>query len=383
MRNERYAQHRLWLLWCLALLLGLAAPVPAAELYRVTGITVDQTAESAAVARERAIDQGQRDGLYQLLARLTPADAQGRLSSLPIGPIERYVESFDIADERVAPTRYMASLNVSFVPEEVQTLLRQQRVPFVEAPSPPLLVLPLWQDDAEPGPWGEADPWRTAWDREIEKATVARLRLPLGDLADLSSFPPVAVRDGDAAALTAAKERYQAEAVYIAAAAFVPPAAPEMPPSLQLDVRNGDRFAEPLLQEVVPGQPEELPEALLARGVAAVIGAIEQDWKNAHAIRVDQMASLDVEVPLVDLESWVQIRERLASLPEVQDVRVRTFQRRQASITLAHAGDVEALRGALDKEGLWLAQENGAWLLRRAGDRPELPAQSPGLLLTP
>lgn len=110
----------------LAAALVLAAPWrPAAGQdsgFVVRGVAAEATAENATAARERAIAGGLRSAWATLVAREAPGD-QARLAAISAGEIERLVESYEVGDERVGPTRYAATLTVLFRPEPVRALL--------------------------------------------------------------------------------------------------------------------------------------------------------------------------------------------------------------------------------------------------------------------
>ena len=114
-------------------LAGLAAPVAAADLYRIQGIPVDATAESGVAAREAAIANGQREGLTRLMRRLTSPAAHDRLPGVTAIPIEGYVNSFEIAEEKVGPNQYLGVINVSYIASQVQGLLGSARDPLCHA----------------------------------------------------------------------------------------------------------------------------------------------------------------------------------------------------------------------------------------------------------
>ena len=98
------------------LLAGLALAGRAADIYRILGIEVDDEAESAVAARERAIAAGQRDGLVRLMQRLTSPEDHGRLPA--VDGHRRSSRSSPATRSRAsgsAPTRYLATLNVSYV----------------------------------------------------------------------------------------------------------------------------------------------------------------------------------------------------------------------------------------------------------------------------
>ena len=347
----------------LVVLTGLR-PAGAQEAYRITGITVDATAESAVAAREMALETGQREGLRQLLRRLTRADDAGRLPDTEGLPVERYVQSFEIADERVGPTQYLATLNIAYVPAQVRDLLRSAAIPYLEEAPDPVLVVPVLAGEQGPDLWGEANPWRAAWNAGVTSPLV-EIRLPLGDLGDVTTLPPDLLAAGDGDALGALGQRYGAPLVILAQARLAP--GPEGLAAVEVEARAADALATPFLAEVVAATAGEEETALLARAVERTVLAIEDELKRRLLIREDELARLQLGVPLADLSDWVQIKRTLGALPEVRRVDVDRFSRSGALITIGYVGDLDALIGVMERAGLSLAEENGAWQLRQAG----------------
>src|SRR5690349_12403160 len=170
----------------LLLLLWTLSVAHAADAYRIDGIPVDATGDSGVAARNAAITSGQRDGLVRLMRRLTSPADHGRLPDVSALPIESYVNSFEIAEERVGPNQYLGVINVSYVADAVRSLLSAAGIPFVTRRSDPILVVPLSIVAGQPVAWDESSPWRAAWLESVDAATVINLALPLGDLADIA-----------------------------------------------------------------------------------------------------------------------------------------------------------------------------------------------------
>lgn len=375
MRNEARSSWRwpwrvgaVWLI-----LLGLVMPAAAADMYRVVGVPVDVTAESAVAARQQAIEQGQRAGLATLLRRLTSPEDHSQLPAVTQLPIDRYVASYDIGDERMAPTRYLAKLNVNYVPGEVQTLLRGTGLPFVTRRSEPILIVPAERENGAVTVWVEASPWRSAWNTAVEQATITTLALPLGDLTDVAAAPPDSVAQGDMTALSALAGRYAAKVAVVAIADLRRDAAGKLN-GIALTARRTDQWDQPLLETVIDVAADQDEAQALDLAAGRVVQAVENDWKLRNLVRSDRLSRLPVTVPLADLASWVQIRRELGGLPEVRSLQVDSFGRDRAMLTIGYVGDLNRLTEAVERLGLSLTEENDGWHLRRAGSPPGSPA---------
>ena len=361
----------------------VAAPVRAADIFDVTAIPVDATADNAVAARKIAIEDGERAGLRRLLERLTAPSMQNRLPPVANVPIDDFVRSYQVASEKVGPTRYIASLNVTYQPAQVQSLLEGTGLPYVNRRSEPMLLVPALRTDKGIDLWSPDDPWRQAWNSGPLPPTFLDLQLPLGDLADIQDLPPQAAQNGDAAPFQALAARYGTTATIVAFATLQPSPEPDHPAPIALELRRVDQWAQPFGQTTLVPTVDETEPALLHRAVSQAILAAEDDWKAQNLVPPGALSALPVVVPLVDLASWVQIRSRLASTPGVHDVAVDVLSRNQASITINYAGGLADLEQALGRQGLTLAQENNEWLLRQAGDRAASPGPSLGSSATP
>ncbi len=350
------------------LALGLAVGARAQDWWTETGISVDVTAENAVAARQKGIEAGQREALRRLLVRLVPPEERARLPAVQSLPIARYVRSYEIAEEKVAPDRWLATLNVTFDPDEVGALLSGRGVAMLQPTvAPVLLLVPAERRAGELLLWAREEPWWQALERVAAGERALRLVLPLADLTDLATLPPAAVEAGDRTPLDRLAARYgAADAVVVLLEAGVPPGSgAASTPSVRFLAGNGVLRGDPppLEAPATGGDPVEAT----ARAAAA---RLVETWRRGGLVRSDRLADLSLVVPLADLAGWVQIRRELETLPEIREVRIVSLERRRAELVLRHLGDLDRLREGLARRGLVLAEEGGRWQLRAAGAPP-------------
>jgi hypothetical protein len=73
---------------------------------------------------------------------------------------------------------------------------------------------------------------------------------------------------------------------------------------------------------------------------------------------------MDVTVPIRALGDWVQVRQRLASVPAVKSIAVKTLESDRADLRLEFFGSTEDLQKTLAQVGLTLAKEADQWRLQ-------------------
>ncbi|HXV23559.1 MAG TPA: DUF2066 domain-containing protein [Alphaproteobacteria bacterium] len=340
--------------WVLPAGMGLAAP---GDAYKVGGVDVDTTAESAAAARDNAILEGQREAYRRLLQRLVGEGAVDQVPPIDDATLSGLVKDFAVEEERSSSIRYIARLSFGFDRDAVRQLLLDAGVPFTEERSQPIVVLPVWSGEAAPVLWEDPNPWREAFAREERGDGLVPFLVPIGDVEDLTTINADQALDADAVALDAIVGRYQGAEVLVAEA---------LPEGDQIVVVTR-RFQDGILLGT-----DQVRAPDLARAVDAVTQPIESGWKAQNLVGGGGQETLLLSVPLASLKDWIEIRRRLESVSSLRRMTVRSLSRSEASVEITYSGDQRQLQFALAQRELTLAPEpiQGGWILQRRGAGP-------------
>jgi hypothetical protein len=354
---------------------GAPAVTPRGGVFTVGGIEVDATSSDAVSARTQAVREGQQAGLDRLLRRLVPEQDYGRLPRAASLPINDYVQSFEIANEELSSTRYIAQLTVAYDPGAVRSLLSGEGIAFAQSMSMPLLVLPLYEGPQGARLWQDDNPWWEAWALHMDPEQLLRLVLPLGDLEDFSTVSVAQAQSGDPVALANLAARYGAEEVLVVTARTVGGALPEQVTALQLEARRvGESTLESQSLALAVGPARPL-EPTLALAVEEMQASLDERWKSANLLRFDQGGLMVVGVPIARLADWVAIRRSLAGLPELSEIVMVSFAQDRVGLEMHYIGDELGLGQALARLGLALTREGESWLLLPTGGNPDLGGQ--------
>ncbi len=356
--------------------LATAAAAGQDDLFAVTGVGVDATAEDAAAAREVALAEGQTRALAILLRRLTLRRDHERLPVAPAPRLAELVGAIEIADERTSAVRYLAALTVRFNPEQVRLFLRLGNVRFAETVRRPELVLPVYRVAGALLLWDEPNPWREAWAAGSAGGNLAPLILPIGDLADMSDVGSAQAGRGDTAALAAIARRYGAGSVMVAIADLTLEPGSGLP---VLDVTARRYVADARARTVFEGRFDTKGtriDAVLAAAVAAVSDDVEEAWKLENLLRLDLQGRLQVSVPVGGIEEWVEVRRRLGRVAAIRRTELMALTRNQVWLALDYVGELRQLALALAQQDMDLRQGLGAWTLRLARPAPR-PSAAP------
>ena len=350
-----------------SLALLFAVPAAAADMFTVAPVAVDDTAETAAAARDIALTKGQQRALRRLLERLTLKVDHGRLPSFDAGAVAELVSGIGIDDEKTSATRYIASLSVAFKKDEMRKLLRRHGIPFSEARSKPLLVLPVLRAAGAVRLWQSPNPWRDAWSNvRIGADAPVPLIVPAGELADIAALSAEQALAGDARRLAAIAGRYGVADVLVAFAELDVDLATRVQ-RLQVSLQRHGPTGPSAVIESFSSKEGEDEAALIERVVAAMAGGIQERWKADTLIRFDRERSLSAVVPLSGLQDWLVVRERLGGNSLVRRVELTAISVKSARVVLHYWGDVARLTVALAQSDLRLVEDAaGFWKVARS-----------------
>jgi hypothetical protein len=335
-----------------ALVTFVADPAVAADdVFSVSEIAVDETADTAARARAKAFQAGQRKALGELLRRLTLRADHIRLHKVESERREFMVQALQVGDERTSNVRYLANMTVSFKPPEIRRLLREAAIPFAETQSKPVLVLPVLRQGDTMMLWDEANFWRDAWSETRLDNGLVPLILPVGDLADITDVDAAQAAEGDPLRLSAMASRYGAGDVLVAIATLSGTTG-----AIRVDIaasQIGDPSAGSVLLNFQIADPEAVPN-LLAGAATGVVAAIEDSWKSKNVIQFDRPGHMLLAVPLTSLEQWVSVERRLNNVASISEVSLISLTRDSAAVQISHFGDESQLAVTLAQQDLAL-----------------------------
>lgn len=330
-------------------------------VYTVAKVSVDARAKDAVTAKNRALAEAKRTALYTVFRRIAPFNSADRFPQVTPAAIDGMLEGLAVRRERNSPTRYLATLDFTFSAEAVRKLLAEQAIPVSDQQADQVAVLPVYIDKGKIDHTGR-DPWRTAWnDLDLAHAVVPVKLARTG--ASLNMDKLSGLLGGDVQGFVELRDSFKADKLVLAIAE---PTADGT--TLTTRLYGVDRVGSVGLTRhdaVIGGDLKG------AAGDAASIalGVLEGRWKLVHAPGGiadggGELTDLDMLVEFAGMSQWKDIRSRLAKVPGVNGLDVKSLSARTAHVGLQYPGGPERLSQALASHGLSLEGGNGSWVLR-------------------
>ena len=339
-------------------------------VFEVQGVAVDVTAETAAVARERALAEGEKLAFRRLLERLTLRADYRRLPKPSPREISIYVKDFSVADEKTSAVRYLARLSYRFHAGPIRRLLTDRDLPFAETPSKPVLVLPVYQAAGALLLWDDPNPWREAWKAAPPLDGLVPLALPLGDLADIAAIGAEQAVKGDARRLNAVAARYGAADAIVAHGTLGIGARLGRPELEVFVTRYGTALQEQTFVKSFSAAEGEGIDDLLRRAAVELARRVEDNWKKDNLLEFETSAVAAAKVPIRRLEDWLEVRKRLSGIAVLDRVDMILISLDEVRVNLHYFGSSEQLVVALEQADLVMSEESGEWVLGLATPWP-------------
>lgn len=338
------------LLFSLSVATGVRAAPADSKMFSAGGIKVDVTAETAAKAREQALQDGQKRALMVVMERITPDYVVEQLTELVPDDIINMVRDMSVSNEKTSSVRYMATLDVSFNADAVRDLLRQNGLPYVRTSGKQLLILPVYKRSpaASPVLWDEDNPWLRAWSNRTVESYMIPLTVPAGDLADNNLLNVEQVVQGDLKAAENLAKRYEAEGILVVrmtrnGAVFTVDAM-AMDEATASEIKNFS-FTLPLKKNTA---------STYANAVKKVVNHLENVWKRDQMVQFNEVTPLVAMVPVSTVKQWTVIQKRLDRIPLISSYNLQAARAGVLQLTIFFAENLDRLQKEMAKRMLKL-----------------------------
>jgi len=326
------------------------------------GISVDVTSSDAVSAREKAVLEGQRAALNQVLGQLAQPQDVARLPALSDAQITDMVADYEVESEKVSSVRYIGRLTFRFRADALGAYLQQAGLPFSAGSGPPALILPVLTKDGAKLLFDEGNDWRQAWAQHAPPDGLVALRLPKGDPADSAAITADQALAGDLDKLQALAARYGAGEVVVAA---VQPESDGISLSVKTYAAGGPIGG---FDYKIAGDPDSAYLAAIDRTAAQA----QQDWIEQNRVSSAAEQHLTVEASFGSLGQWADMNRRLQTVATLKHVDVVYLTRGRAELDLVYIGDRGQLQHAMSQRALSLqdAPDGRAALSLADGTQP-------------
>jgi len=322
---------------------GAASAQGRDNVYAVSGVYVDETAENAAAAQQAGFAAAYRIGFDRLVRRLTaPADLAARGMPVVEGPaFDLLVLSVDVEEERRSSTRYIGRLTIRFNPETVGARLRQHGLTVIDTRTSPVMIAPV---SAAGTAEETAALWREVWTQGGFGNELAPLRIAPAELQGAPAW--------DVAA-PFAQQAASASAIYATLSVQGSTATAQL-----VEVGANTRRDRGTVTARIQGTDTASLRAALASLAEQVNAQVQNEWKS-RAVTTgggQQRGRISASALYSDQRQWEQIKDALEAAAQtvVSEIRIEAVGRQGALVSFSFVGDENQLAAELARRGVSL-----------------------------
>lgn len=354
--GRRFSTILLALLTAATLCGGAGAQVTSGNAFTITGVDVDATGADALKARDQAVREAKRRAVGMLVERMVAPEDRKKVPPVDDARLEGMIRGVEFARERSSANRFSGTLNVVFAADQVKSWLSEAGISVAETVARPALLIPLWKDKDGVEPLDDRNAWRDAWTKLDTSGSAVPLTVVRGDQLDQNAASVEEVYVGDVAALTRLNERYRLPTIIVAIVEGDKDSGALTVAGYRYDTQTGARSD--LDKVTVPAA------AQLADTAGKIQAKLDADWRGMAVVRRDSQDTMDVVVPIRALGDWVQVRQRLGSIPAIKGFVVRTLESDHADLRVDYYGTSDQLQQTLAQAGLSLTRDGDNWRLQ-------------------
>ena len=313
-------------------------------MYTAADVKVDVVDKDAASARKHAINNGQSLGLFKVLERIVDPKQFESMPEISDDEIADMVQDIAVSGEKTSRVRYMASLDIHFKPSVIRKFLTENNISFVQKPSAPYLLLPIYYESNNVFLWESPNSWVGAW-KKAHPALIP-LILPKEDENEIVKIKLKDIQSANAEAFKNWQNIYGVAGVIVAEVRN----AKNRLKMKAIKYRNGEPIDTVNLST---SYKKDLPSALdnLAE---SYISKTENAWRDANLINIADDTFITVIIPTSGISDWLYINKQLKQIATVTKIELKATTKNKAQIELWFADGVNNLSKSLRKKGLAL-----------------------------
>ena len=326
-------------------------------VFGVSNISIDQRAETAAIARDIGVRRAAEQAFLMVLDRLL----------LPNEKKDVFVRSHDLDDfsdfthiveENSLDQRYIATLDFCFDATRLRKAMINADLSWSELQSPPILVIPVWKGPEGARVWHQGNEWLSEWWHEInEYDGLLSFRLLERNLINERQFRGEDFTLANGLKLSRAASLVNADQVMVVVASLdYKGSDPLVNVTARIFDENVRMITDILSDDQVVVRDSRGQNLGFVR--SKIISKIETSWHMANLIDDSTANYLTVFLPVKSIKDWANRLHALDQIAIVQNYRILSLNTQGGRITMRFAGSRQALKNALAAHRLQLIDKN-------------------------
>lgn len=338
--------------WAAALL--MAFPVWAKVNFEAQ-IPVEVEAENSVKAKDKAMQEAQRQGFLEVAGQLTSAENVENLKNLSDDEILHFVQSVSVADEKAGGTKYKAVLTVQINGPLLKDYLAENNM--IDAEITNLLVIPVYKAMPRTAPllWEDSNVWRANWSSKgLIKFGTMEVQTAGARFKDVENLTAENALYMDSSLYNEISNRFGSDRVYVIYAESLENG------DLKITVKNEKTKNENSFSVYNDGEVNLLDKAV--EKSVMFISNMEREAESEKGS--DAGGMLNAVYEYGNMKEWLMKSAAITALPQVDSIDTKSLGGGKVSFSINYNGSQDDLLNSFQELGLSYEASDNFYILR-------------------
>ena len=356
----------------LAALLPLCAA--ADDVYIISGVPISGESDSAAQAREQALNYGKKAAFKELLDTVVAVQDREKITVDDEKLIESFVQDISVANERAGSTKYYGALTVRFKAPEIRRLLEAAQVSFLARLPQPFIVIPVYQTEQGVFLFSENNPLWKALQNDLPATRLFTFQPVRGD-SDDEMLAQSGIINQNPHSLSELAQKY-----YVSQILILKVIKQNTSYTVQTTVWPNGSAPEAEVSFKVTDDRESA-QRICADLLKDTVRAMTKKWLYLTQNSAQPLTVYQVFAPIEKVSDLSRIKQKLARLNFADKVDIKGFSNKQLAVDFHYRGSAKELGEKLRLNQLVLTVNTDSegqpfYQLTEAGVQTEAPNEA-------
>lgn len=301
------------------------------EIYTVSGILVNVSGKSPAIAKSNAHATARRQGFLMLLTRLELRNDVA--DSVTDDEISDMVRSEQIESEKISGNNYSATFNIVFAKDFVEHILNQKKSGEADKGQvgEPSVLIPVVMKKHQPLLWGENNDWKRSISQALQKSPKSPFIIPEADISKMTTIDEKNIANLDYSIMEPVLNKYKANVAYALIFSY-----DEIENKVLVRVVRVSRLQNKQVKLSFVNVNRLGYEELMDKVADKTISYLAKSQEDPE--KVSNSGLIKIKVYINSLSSWMAIKNKIEKSNLINQLNIEAISRDYAVITVRYVG---------------------------------------------